>query len=186
MALASIWRFGTVLLLLSATLSLGCERLQLQQVLNTETLSKLNEMAGRFPRQCVRERFALTTKTLNLVKLSEGLQTQDRIQIVHQTLRHISKIYSMNWVQSPGTGTRWKTLRLLLDRQLSELEECARKQGSEARLRKNSTIQKYFRKLRKFLKQKTFSNCAWEIIRAETRARLQQLLYLMAQVRRRN
>ncbi|XP_038634690.1 interferon alpha-F-like [Scyliorhinus canicula] len=141
---------------------------------------------GRFPRQCVRERFALTTKPLNLVKLSEGLQTQDRIQIVHQTLRHISKIYSMNLGSVTKDRNKVENLRLLLDRQLNELEECVRKQGSEARLRKNSTIQKYFRKLRKFLKQKTFSNCAWEIIRAETRARLQQLLYLMAQIRRRN
>ncbi|XP_072342344.1 interferon alpha-F-like [Scyliorhinus torazame] len=186
MALASIWRFGTVLLLLSGTLSLGCERLQLQQVLNTEALSKLNEMGRRFPRQCVRERFALKTKPLNLVKLSEGLQTQDRIQIVHQTLRHISKIYSMNLRSVTWDRNTVENFRLLLDRQLSEMEECVRKQGSEARLRKNSTIQKYFRKLRKFLKQKTFSNCAWEIIRTETRARLQQLLYLMAQVSRRN
>ncbi|XP_078079068.1 interferon alpha-F-like [Mustelus asterias] len=185
MALARIWRFWMVSLFLSGTLSLGCERLQLHQVLNKHTLSKLNRMAGRFPRQCVRERFALKTKPLDLVRLSEGLQTQDRIQIVHQTLRHINKIYSMNLGSVTWARDKVENVRLFLDRQLSELEECVRNPGSEHRLRRNSTIQKYFRKLRKFLKQKGFSNCAWEIIHTETRARLQQLLFVMAQISRR-
>ncbi|GCB80360.1 hypothetical protein scyTo_0018092 [Scyliorhinus torazame] len=114
------------------------------------------------------------------------METQDRIQIIHQTLRHICKIYSMNLRSVTWARDKVEHFRLLLDRQLSELEECVRKQGSEARLRKNSTIQKYFRKLRKFLKKKGFSDCAWEIIRTETRARLQQLLFITAQISRRN
>ncbi|XP_041029206.1 interferon alpha-F-like [Carcharodon carcharias] len=186
MALASIWRFWMVLLFLCGTLSLGCEKLQLQQVLNTETLSKLNAMGGRFPRQCIRERLDLKTKPMDLVRLSEGLQAQDRIQIVHQTLCHISKIYSMNLGSVTWDRDKVENVRLLLDRQLSELEECVREPESEHKMRRNSAIQKYFRKLRKFLKQKGFSDCAWEIIRTETRARLQQLLFVTAQISRRN
>ncbi|XP_038634687.1 interferon alpha-F-like [Scyliorhinus canicula] len=186
MALASIWRFVTVLFLLSGTLSLGCERLQLQQVLNTETLGKLNEMGGPFPRHCIKHRHALKTKPLNLVKLSKGLETQDRIQILHQTLRHISKIYSMNLGSVTWDRDMVENLRLLLDRQLSELEECVRKQGSEHKMRRNSAIHNYFRKLEKFLNQEKFSDCAWEIIRTETRARLQQMLLIMVQISRRN
>ncbi|XP_038634689.1 interferon alpha-F-like [Scyliorhinus canicula] len=186
MALASIWRFVTVLLLLSGTLSLGCERLQLQQVLNTETLSKLNEMGGPVPRHCIKHRYSLKTKPLNLAKLSKGLETQDRIQILHQTLRHISKIYSMNLGSVTWAQDTVENLRLLLDRQLSEMEECVRNQGSEHKMRRNSTIHNYFRKLEKFLNQEKFSDCAWEIIRTETRARLQQMLFIMLQISRRN
>ncbi|XP_041029205.1 interferon alpha-F-like [Carcharodon carcharias] len=184
MALASIWRFWMVLLFLSGTLSLGCERLQLQQVLNTETLSKLNAMGGPFPRHCIRQRLSLKTKPLNLVKLSKELE--DRIQIVHQTLCHISKIYSMNLGSVTWARDKVEKFRLLLDRQLGELEECIRKTGSEHKLRRNSAIHNYFRKLEKFLKQEKFSDCAWEIIRTETRARLQQLLFVIAQISRRN
>ncbi|XP_067825350.1 interferon alpha-21-like [Heptranchias perlo] len=186
MDLASVCRFWIVWVLFPGTLSLGCERLQLQQVLNIETLSKLNEMGGPFPRQCVEERPSLKTKSLNLVKLSGGLQTQDRIQIVHQTLRHFIKIYSMNLGSVTWPQDKMENFRLLLDRQLEELEECIKKPGSESRPRRNAAIHKYFRKLRIFLKQKRFSVCAWEIIRAETRARLQQILFITAQIRRKN
>ncbi|XP_020391688.2 interferon omega-1-like isoform X1 [Rhincodon typus] len=186
MALATIWRFWTVLVLVSGSLSLGCERLQLQQVLNTETLSKLHEMEGRFPWQCVRERSALKAKPLNLVKLSEGLQAQDKIQILHQTLRHIKKIYSMNLGSATWARDKVENVRLLLDRQFREVDECVKRSGTEARLSRNTTIHKYFRKLRKFLKQKNFNDCSWEISRTETRARLQQLFVIMAQVGRRN
>ncbi|XP_072342347.1 interferon alpha-F-like [Scyliorhinus torazame] len=186
MALASIWRIGTMLLILSGTLNLGCERLQLQQVLNTEALSKLNEMGGPFPRHCIKHRHSLKTKPLNLVKLSKGFETQGRIQIVHQTLRHISKIYSMNLGSVTWDRDTVENLRLLLDRQLSELEECVRKQRSEHKMRRNSTIHNYFRKLEQFLNQEKFSDCAWEIIRTETRARLQQMLFIMLQISRRN
>ncbi|GCB80361.1 hypothetical protein scyTo_0018093 [Scyliorhinus torazame] len=79
-----------------------------------------------------------------------------------------------------------ENLRLLLDRQLSELEECVRKQGSEHKMRRNAAIHNYFRKLEKFLNQEKFSDCAWEIIRTETRARLQQMFFIMLQISRRN
>ncbi|XP_078080574.1 interferon alpha-B-like [Mustelus asterias] len=186
MALASIWIFWMVSLFLSGTLSLGCERLQLQQVLNTHTLSKLNQMGGSFPQHCIKQRHFLKSKPLDLVKLSKGLETQDRTQIVYQTLRHINKIYSMNLGSVTWARDKVELFRLILDRQLSELEECVRKQESEHKMRRNFTIHNYFRKLEKFLNQEKFSECAWEIIRTETRARLQQMTSVMAQIRRRN
>ncbi|XP_059494787.1 interferon alpha-H [Stegostoma tigrinum] len=184
MCLATVWRFWTVLGLVSGSLSLGCERLQ--QVLNTETLSKLHEMGGRFPWQCVSERSALKAKPLNLVKLSKGLQAQDRIQILHQTLYHIKKICSMNVGSVTWAQDKMENVWLLLDRQFREVDECVKRSGAEVRLSRNTTIHKYFRKLRKFLKQKNFNDCSWEIIRAETRACLQQLFVIMAEVGRRN
>uniref|UniRef100_UPI00398EDB20 interferon alpha-21-like n=1 Tax=Pristiophorus japonicus TaxID=55135 RepID=UPI00398EDB20 len=186
MAVASIWRCCIVLGLVTGTLSLGCERLRLQQVLNTHTLSKLDQMGGHFPRQCIRERLSLKAKPLNLVKLSKELQTHDRIQIVHQTLHHLTKIYSMNLGTVTWPQHKVENFRLLLDRQFTELEECVKKPGSESWARINVLIHKYFKKLRTFLKQKKFSDCAWEIIRAETRVRLQQILVITAKMKRRN
>ncbi|XP_055512705.1 interferon alpha-B-like isoform X2 [Leucoraja erinacea] len=140
---------------------------------------------GHLPRQCRTERRSLKTKPLDLVvKLSMGVEAQDRIQIVHQTLHHLSKIYSMNLSSVTWVQATVEHFRLLLDRQLTELEVCVRKPSTGSRARKNATVRKYFRKLRRFLKQKGFSDCAWEITRAETRAHLQQLLLIMATISR--
>ncbi|XP_062893758.1 interferon phi 2 isoform X1 [Mobula hypostoma] len=139
---------------------------------------------GRLPRQCATERLSLKTKPLDLVKLSAEVHAQERIWIVHQTLHHLRRIYSLNlssvtWVQSSV-----EHFRHLLDRQLKELDVCVRKPGSESKPRKNAAILKYFQKLREFLKQKGFSNCAWEVTRTETTMHLKQLLLIMAKISR--
>ncbi|XP_067825362.1 interferon alpha-21-like [Heptranchias perlo] len=180
----SVWRLWILFVLLPGTLSQGCQRLQLQQVFNRDAQVALSEMGGPIPRHCVTERTSLRTESPDLSQLTKRLQTQDRIQIVHQTLRHFIKIYSMNLGSVTWPQDKVENFRLLLDRQLEELEECVKKPGSESRPRRNAAIHRYFRKLEKFLKQKRFSDCAWEIIRAETRARLQQILFIMAQIRR--
>ncbi|XP_059494780.1 interferon a3-like [Stegostoma tigrinum] len=138
--------------LLPRILSLDCQGLQLQKRLNKDALTILNAMA------------------------------QERIQIVHQALRHISKIYSKNLGSVTWAREQVENFRLLLDRQLQELETCVRKPGAGSRQKRNSIILKYFRKLNKFLKQRRFSDCSWEIIRAETRARLQQLQFITGQL----
>ncbi|XP_069761073.1 interferon alpha-1/13-like [Narcine bancroftii] len=164
--------------------SLGCERLQLLQVLNIETLGKLNEMGGHLPRQCRIERLSLKTKSLDLVKLSTGVPAQGKIQMIYQTLRHLRRIYSMNLSSVAGVQDTVEHFRILLDRQLRELEVCVRKPRTESKPRNNAKILKYFWKLRKFLKQKKFSRCAWEITRVETRRQLQHFLRIMAKFSR--
>ncbi|XP_078385342.1 interferon alpha-21-like [Cetorhinus maximus] len=186
MVFPSVWGLWVLLILLPGTLSQDCQRLQLQEVFNKEAQKSLRDMGGSFPFQCTTMRESLKTKSLDLHQLVKGLETQDRIQIVHQTLRHISKIYSMNLGSVTWARDEVENFRLLLDRQLSELEECVREPGSERKMRRNFAIHNYFRKLEKFLKQERFSDCAWEIIRTETRVSLQQILSITAQISRRN
>ncbi|XP_059822105.1 interferon tau-like [Hypanus sabinus] len=178
MALGRVWRVCSVWLLLTVTPTLGCERLQLLQVLNRETLGELNEMGGRLPRHCATERLSLKTKPLELVKLSAEVPAQDWIWIIHQTLHHLRRIYSMNL----SSDRRVEDFKIHLDRQLKALDVCVRKPGSESRSRKNAAILKYFHVLREFLKQKRFSDCAWEKTHDETRRHLQQLRFVMAKV----
>ncbi|XP_059821964.1 interferon alpha-1-like [Hypanus sabinus] len=154
MALGRVWRVCSVWLLLTVTLTLGCERLQLLQVLNTETLHKLREMGGPFPRHCVTERLSLKSKPLKLVKFTKHLQIQEGINIVHQTLQQITNVYSMNLDSVAWSRKKVEHFRLFLDRQLRELEACIRKPSSKSRSRGKDKIRKYFKKLRKFLKQK--------------------------------
>ncbi|XP_078280879.1 interferon alpha-1-like [Rhinoraja longicauda] len=137
---------------------------------------------GHLSPQCGTERRSLETKPLELVKLSMGVHAQDRIAIVHQTLHHLRRIYSMKLSSVTWVQATVEHFTLLLDRQLRELEVCVMKARTGSRARKNATILKYFKDLTKFLKQKGFSDCAWEITYAETRAHLQQLLLIMATI----
>ncbi|XP_059812696.1 interferon a3-like [Hypanus sabinus] len=182
-ALGRVWRVCSVWLLLTVTLTLGCERLQLLQVLNTETLGKSSEMGGPFLWHCVTERLSLKSKPLKLVK---RIETQEGINIVHQTLQQITKVYSMNLDSVTWSRNKVEHFRLLLDRQLSKLEACIRKPSSKSRSKGKGKIRKYFKKLRTFLKQKQFNTCAWEITKAETRSHLQQLLFIQAKISRNN
>ncbi|XP_032891420.1 interferon alpha-4-like [Amblyraja radiata] len=201
MALGSVCRVWIVWVLLSGTLSLGCERLQLLQDLNTDTLGKLNEMARRhrsdtfrrslifhFPGRplswhCVREKVRLKTRPLKLVNLANGLSALEKIQIVLQTLRQTSEFYSEDSGSAPWPREEVEIFRLLLHRQIREPEECAWKRAPESQQKRNIAVHKYFRKLRRFRKHQNFGDCAWEMIRAETRAHLQQILLIMANTR---
>ncbi|XP_067869043.1 interferon alpha-7-like [Heterodontus francisci] len=186
MIFPSVWRLWILFVLLPGTLSQDCQRLKLQQDLIKNAENILSKMGRSFPFRCAPERQSLRTKPLNLHQLVKGLEAQDKIQIVHQILRHIIKIYSMNMASVTWPRDMVENFRLHLDRELGELEECVRKPGSESRLKRNAAIHQYFRKLRKFLKQKRFGDCAWEIIRDETRARLQQILSITGQIGRKN
>ncbi|XP_055512706.1 interferon alpha-21-like [Leucoraja erinacea] len=100
-------------------------------------------------------------------------------------LRQFRKIYSMNLASVTWLQDKVENFRLLLDRQIRELKNCVRKKGSETRPQRSAAIHNYFKKLRKFLKRKKFSACAWEVTRAETRACLQQLPLVMTRIRAR-
>ncbi|XP_020391690.1 interferon alpha-F-like [Rhincodon typus] len=186
MGFLGVWGLCILFVLLPGILSQDCQRLQLQQVLNRDALKILTDMGGTFPLQCVITRESLHIEPLDLHQLVKRSQAQERIQIVHQTLRHISKIYSRNLGSVTWAREQVENFRLLLDRQLQELETCVRKSGAGSRQKRNSIVLKYFRKLNKFLKQKRFSDCSWEIIRAETRTRLQQLQFITGQLSRSN
>ncbi|XP_055513343.1 interferon tau-like isoform X1 [Leucoraja erinacea] len=120
----------------------------------------LKQKSGHLSRQCGTERRSLDSKPLDLVKLSTGIHAQDRIQIVHQTLHHLRRIYSMKLSSVTWVQATVEHFTLLLDRQLRELEVCVKKASPGSRARKNATVLKYFKDLTKFLKQKGFSDCA--------------------------
>ncbi|XP_051894368.1 interferon alpha-21-like [Pristis pectinata] len=178
MVLPNAWRRCILLVLLPGILAQGC-RVQ-QEGINQDAQRVLNEMGGPLTRQCSLEKPSLGAKTLNLSKLVE--RGQERISVVYQTVRQISKIYSMNLGSVTWPQDKLESLRVLLDGQLRELQTCGRKPGSGSRPRKSAAIKKYFRELSKFLKRKGFSACAWEITRAETRAYFQQFPRIMAEI----
>ncbi|XP_055512699.1 interferon alpha-F-like [Leucoraja erinacea] len=137
-------------------------------------------------RRCLAEKTSLEVRTLNLSELTARGQAPNTLRVVDQVLRQFSKIYSMNLDSVTWPRNKVEHLRLLLDGQIRELENCVRNTGSETRPRRSAAVHNYFRKLGKFLKRKRFSACAWEVTRAETRACLQQLPLVMTRINEAN
>ncbi|XP_055512700.1 interferon alpha-2-like [Leucoraja erinacea] len=156
MSFANAWRLCVLPVLLAGVLAQGCRGPDVQVDINQEAQIVLNEMAP------------------------------NTLRVVYQVLRQFSKIYSMNLASVTWPRDKVEHLRLLLDGQIRELENCVRNTGSETRPRRSAAVHNYFRKLGKFLKRKRFSACAWEITRAETRACLQQLPLVMTRINEAN
>ncbi|XP_078280912.1 interferon alpha-H-like [Rhinoraja longicauda] len=153
MSFANAWRLCVLpVFLLAGVLAQDCRGTHVQEEINQQAQIVLNEMAP------------------------------DAVRVVYQVLRQFSKIYSMNMASVTWPRDKVENLRLLLDAQVRELENCVRNRGSGTRPRRSAAIHNYFRKLSKFLKRKRFGACAWEVTRAETRASFQQLPGVMARI----
>uniref|UniRef100_A0A4W3GZU8 Uncharacterized protein n=1 Tax=Callorhinchus milii TaxID=7868 RepID=A0A4W3GZU8_CALMI len=111
-------------------------------------------------------------------------QNNDRILLLHKTFQHLNKIFHKNMKSVTWDLTQVNHFRELLVTQRDVVKDCIQDSASDSMLSALSTIHTYFRKLKKFLKQ--YSACAWEVIRMETRARLQQILILTARMTKGN
>uniref|UniRef100_UPI00398E8109 interferon alpha-13-like n=1 Tax=Pristiophorus japonicus TaxID=55135 RepID=UPI00398E8109 len=180
MALSCAWRCWIMLAWLAGTMSLGCERLRIH---NTKTLGKLIEMGGRLPRHCVTRRVALQTQPLDLITLSNNLNAEDKIRVIHQTLDQINKTFTQNLSTAPWDAALLEGFRILLIQQLEDLRGCVREPLSYSN---SEEIQEYFGKLREFLELERFGECAWKIVCSQTKARLQQIQTIIAKISKSN
>ncbi|XP_032891426.1 interferon alpha-21-like [Amblyraja radiata] len=186
MSFANAWRLCVLPVLLAGVLAQGCRGPHVQVDINKDAQIVLDKMGPLLTRRCLAEKTSLEVRTLNLSKLTAGGRAPNTLRVVYQVLRQFSKIYSMNLASVTRPRDKVENLRLLLDGQIRELENCVRNTGSETRPRRSAAVHNYFSKLGEFLKRKRFSACAWEVTRAETRACLQQLPLLMTRINEAN
>eukprot|EP00062_Callorhinchus_milii_P027042 gi/632989877/ref/XP_007883883.1/ PREDICTED: interferon omega-1-like [Callorhinchus milii] len=172
--------------MLCVSLTLGCSTLRLQKILIATTLNTLDEMGGHVPRHCVAVGAELRIASPDLRLLLQPLQNNDRILLLHKTFQHLNKIFHKNMKSVTWDLTQVNHFRELLVTQRDVVKDCIQDSASDSMLSALSTIHTYFRKLKKFLKQQRYSACAWEVIRMETRARLQQILILTARMTKGN
>uniref|UniRef100_UPI00398E3ACA interferon beta-like n=1 Tax=Pristiophorus japonicus TaxID=55135 RepID=UPI00398E3ACA len=104
--------------------------------------------------------------------------TEDKVLIVYQVLRHISKIYRTNACTITWNKNELENFETVLHQQLEELREDVGERRSDTRMTWKIKIRKYFTKLRMFLQDKGYSLCAWEVIRFESTRNLSQVQLL--------
>ncbi|XP_067409585.1 interferon beta-like [Emydura macquarii macquarii] len=165
--------FCLVLLFSSEISCLDCNRLHvLQKKMNSESLEHLEKMGGNFPFQCLNERTGF--KPRDILKIRPSQQENAKVTI-QQILQELFHIFNNNVTQAAWDETSIKEFQNGLHRQIEMLETCLSAEmeneitypGNETLLLTRLKLKRYFQTIQDFLKEKQYSLCAWEIIRAE-------------------
>ncbi|KAM7165568.1 interferon beta-like [Macrochelys suwanniensis] len=164
-----------VILLFSTEISSRlCTMLHFQQnKVNKESLELLEKVSGNFPSQCINERAAFKP-TQDVVQLPVSQKENVKVTI-QEILQEIFNIFSKNLTQSAWDGTSIVRFQSGLYQQIQRLEACLRAQmekgltspESEDLQLTSRRVKKYFQGIDAFLKEKQYSQCAWEITRVE-------------------
>ncbi|XP_043530572.1 interferon alpha-1-like [Chiloscyllium plagiosum] len=176
MALSCIWRFWVALVLVPCSLTLGCEQLAFH---NAETKSKLTLMGRKLSLRCLK--MTRMPHGHSLIDLTENIQGEDTLLLIHQALDQINKIFIENLNTAPWDSDRLETFLIHLSEQLTNLNGCV---GDPAASTRSEEIQQDFSKMRELLTQQGFSDCAWERVRSRTMSYLQQIQTIIGRIQR--
>ncbi|XP_059512519.1 interferon omega-2-like [Myotis daubentonii] len=150
--------------------ALGCDLPQDHVLLSRENLELLSQMSTISPFFCLKDRkdFRFPRATV------DGTQDQkaQAISVLHEMLQQVSNLLS-----TENSSVTWNTtlvdqLRSGLHRQLEDLDTClVEKMGEEgsalAMQGPTLALRRYFQGIRLYLKEKKYSDCAWEVVRVE-------------------
>ncbi|CAK6434079.1 unnamed protein product [Pipistrellus nathusii] len=169
----------TALVLLSSGLggTLGCDLLEDHVLLSRETLVLLRQMSTISPLFCLKDRQHFRFPRAAV----DGSQAQkaQALSVLHQMLQQISDLLSTENSSVPWNTTLVDQLRTGLHRQLEALDTCwAREMGEEGPALATQgpalatqgpalALKRYFQGIRLYLKEKQYSDCAWEAVRVE-------------------
>ncbi|XP_006864521.1 PREDICTED: interferon omega-1-like [Chrysochloris asiatica] len=165
--------------------SLGCDLSQNHILASRKTSVLLGQMRRLSPFFCLKDRkdFRIPQEMVD----SSQLQKVQTISVLHEMLQQ-----TFNLFHTEGASAAWNTtlldqLHKGLSQQLDDLETClVQAMGEEeAALAIQGpvlAVKRYFWRIRLYLKEKEYSDCAWEVVRVEIRrsfslsANLQQRL----------
>ncbi|XP_050800199.1 interferon beta-like [Gopherus flavomarginatus] len=169
----SLLQFCLMLLFSSKISCLDCNRIYvLQTRMNRESLEHLEKMGGNFPFQCLNEKTVFQPRDILKIRLSQQENAKEAILQILQDLFHI---FNNNLTQAAWNETSIKEFQNGLHQQIENLETCLSAEmekeisypGNENLLLTSLRLKRYFQTINDFLKEKQYSQCAWEIIRAE-------------------
>ena len=168
--------------------SLGCDLSQNHVLVGRQNLRLLGQMRRLSPRFCLQDRkdFAFPQEMV------EGgqLQESQAISVLHEMLQQTFNLFHTERSSAAWDTTLLEQLRTGLHQQLDDLDAClGQVMGEEdsalGRMGPTLDVKKYFHGIHVYLKEKEYSNCAWEIVRLEimrffsSSANLQERLRMM-------
>ncbi|XP_036185015.1 interferon omega-2-like [Myotis myotis] len=150
--------------------ALGCDLPQDHVLLSRENLELLNQMSTISPFFCLKDRrdFRFPRATV------DGTQVQkaQAIAVLHEMLQQV-----FNLLPTENSSVTWNMtlvneLRSGLHQQLEDLDTCLveemGEEGSALDMQgPTRALKRYFQGIRLYLKEKEYSDCAWEVVRVE-------------------
>ncbi|ELR52356.1 hypothetical protein M91_17952 [Bos mutus] len=145
--------------------SLGCDLSQNHVLVGRQNLRLLGQMRRLSPRFCLQDRkdFAFPQEMV------EGGQLQEAqaISVLHEMLQQTFNLFHTERSSAAWDTTLLEQLRTGLHQQLDDLDAClGLLTGTSSRGRMGPTlaVKRYFQGIHVYLKEKEYSDCAWEII----------------------
>ncbi|XP_020144781.2 interferon alpha-10 [Microcebus murinus] len=150
--------------------SLGCDLPQTHGLGNSKALRLLAQMRRISPLSCLEDRndFRFPLEEFD----GNQLQKAQAISVLHEMIQQIFNLFSTNDSSDAWDQTLLDKLCTGLYQQLDELEACLLQNvGVEETALMNEdsilAVRKYFQRITLYLKEKKYSPCAWEVVRAE-------------------
>ncbi|XP_059514728.1 interferon omega-2-like [Myotis daubentonii] len=150
--------------------ALGCDLPQDHVLLSRENLELLSQMSTISPFFCLKDRkdFRFPQATVD----GSQVQKAQAIAVLHEMLQQV-----FNLLSTENSTVTWNTtlvdqLRSGLHRQREDLDTClVEEMGEEgsalAMQGPTLALRRYFQGIHLYLKEKKYSDCAWEVVRVE-------------------
>ncbi|XP_070286277.1 interferon omega-2-like [Myotis yumanensis] len=169
--------------------ALGCDLPQDHVLLSRENLVLLSQMSTISPFFCLKDRkdFRFPRATVD----GSQVQKAQAIAVLHEMLQQV-----FNLLSTENSSVTWNTtlvdqLHSGLHRQLEDLDTClVEEMGEEgsalAMQRPTLALKRYFHGIRLYLEEKKYSDCAWEVVRAEIMRSFSSITALQERLRKKD
>ncbi|XP_049566992.1 interferon kappa [Orcinus orca] len=180
-----MWPVCLMGLFVTGILSLDCNLLNVHlRRVTWKNLSLLRRMSKSFPIECLRESKAFELPQ-EILSHTQPL-TRDIKEAFYEMSRQAFHIFIQDTFKSTWEEKHLRQVQIGLDQQLQYLEQCLEEEEENEDMREvaedertqsgtpvpqlsNLELRRYFNRIDRFLKDKKYSHCAWEIVRVEIR-----------------
>nr|CAB0000486.1 TPA: interferon 1BC1 [Pteropus vampyrus] len=152
--------------------SLGCDLSQDHVQVSKENIALLHQMQRISSFRCRKDRknFGFLWEMVD----GSHIQKAQAISVLHEMLQETSNVFGTQQSSAAWNTTLLHGLLSGLHRQLEDLGTCLVPEMKEAEpaLRMEDPVQavkKYFQGIHIYLKEKQYTDCAWEVVRVEIR-----------------
>ncbi|XP_069430226.1 interferon omega-1-like [Ovis canadensis] len=150
--------------------SLGCDLSKNHVLIGRKNIRLLGQMRRLSPRFCLQDR-----KDFDFPQeMMEGGQLQEAqaLSVLHEMLQQSFNLFHTERASAAWDTTLLEQLRTGLHQQLDDLDAClGQVMGEEdsalGRTGPTLAMKRYFQGIHVYLKEKGYSDCAWEIVRLE-------------------
>ncbi|XP_004875569.1 interferon alpha-4-like [Heterocephalus glaber] len=159
-----------VVLTIMSSCSLGCDLPRTHSQGNRRALTLLEQMRRISTFSCLKDRedFGLPHQEFD----GKQIQKAQAISVLHEMTSQTFNLFSTQDSSAAWNNGLLDTFCTGLHQQLSDLEACLTQEvgQEEAPISHEDSrlaVRKYFHRITLYLKEKRYSPCAWEVVRAE-------------------